>query len=77
MAKTVYIPLDADDEDQARLSRDVGRVVSAGNTAETDLLALGITVLLDVLLSTLEDDLALLLAALLKLLAPVFKIDAK
>lgn len=73
----VYIPLDADNEDQASLSGDVGRVVGAGNAGETDLLALSIAVLLDVLLSTLEDDLALLLAALLKLLAPVSKIDAK
>jgi hypothetical protein len=59
--------LDADDEDQSSLSRDVGRVVLLGLTVEADLLALSIAVLLDVLLSTLEDDLALVLAALLRL----------
>ena len=56
--------LDTDDEDQTVLSRDVGGVVSAGSAGETNLLALSIAVLLDVLLSTLEDDLALVLGLL-------------
>jgi hypothetical protein len=46
----------------------VERVVLLGNAGQADLLALGITVLLDVLLSTLEDDLALLLVGLLLVL---------
>jgi len=57
--------LDTDDEDQARLSRDVDGVIGLGSAREADLLTLGIAVLLDVLLSTLEDDLAPLLGALL------------
>jgi hypothetical protein len=60
--------LDTDDEDQTVLSRDVGGVVSAGSAGETNLLALSIAVLLDVLLSTLEDDLALVLGLGLLLL---------
>jgi hypothetical protein len=59
------LPLDTDDEDQARLSRDVDGVIGLGSAREADLLTLGIAVLLDVLLSTLEDDLAPLLGALL------------
>lgn len=39
-----------------------------GNTVEADLLTLGITVLLDVLLGALEDDRSLLLVELLALL---------
>ena len=68
--------LDADDEDQASLGSDVGRVVGLGSAVKTDLLTLGIAVLLDVLLSTLEDDLALVLAALLKQLASCLRKDA-
>jgi len=60
--------LDADDEDQTSLSRDIGRVVSAGSAGEADLLALSIAVLLNILLSTLEDDLTLLLVGSLLLL---------
>jgi hypothetical protein len=56
--------LDTDDEDQVGLSRDVGRVLRLGNAVKTDLLTLSIAVLLDVLLSTLEDDLTLLLVGL-------------
>lgn len=56
--------LDADDEDQARLSRDVDGVIGLGSTGKADLLALSVTVLLDVLLSTLEDDTTLLLVGL-------------
>jgi hypothetical protein len=57
--------LDTDDEDQARLSGDVDGVIGLGGAREADLLTLGIAVLLDVLLSTLEDDLTPLLGALL------------
>jgi hypothetical protein len=56
--------LDADDEDQLGLSGDVGGVLLLGNTGQTDLLTLAIAVLLDVLLSTLEDDTTLLLVGL-------------
>ena len=59
-----YSPLDAHDEDELGLSRDVGGVVLLGNTGEADLLALRIAVLLNVLLSTLEDHAALLLVGL-------------
>lgn len=62
----LHIPLDADDEDQLGLSRDVGRVILLGNAVKADLLALLVAVLLDVLLSTLEDDAALLLVGLNK-----------
>jgi hypothetical protein len=58
------IPLDADDEDQLGLSRDVEGAILLGNAGKADLLALGVAVLLDVLLSTLEDDAALLLVGL-------------
>lgn len=56
--------LDADDEDQLGLGRDVERAILLGSAGEADLLALGVTVLLDVLLSTLEDDATLLLVGL-------------
>lgn len=59
------MPLDTDDEDQLLLSRDVEVASLLGDAVEADLLALGIAVLLDVLLSTLEDDLALVLVGLL------------
>jgi hypothetical protein len=58
--------LDADDEDQLGLGRDVGGVLLLSNTVEADLLTLAIAVLLDVLLGTLEDDATLLLVGLLK-----------
>lgn len=57
--------LDTDDEDQLGLSRDVGRVVLLGNAVQADLLTLSIAVLLDVLLSALEDDATLLLVGLI------------
>ena len=60
----VNLPLDADDEDQLRLGGDVGRALLAGLASEGNLLPLRIPVLLDVLLSTLEDDAALLLVGL-------------
>lgn len=58
------IPLDTDDEDQLRLSRDVELAALLGDTSQADLLALCIAVLLNVLLSTLEDDATLLLVGL-------------
>lgn len=60
--------LDTDDKDQLGLGRNVGRVVLLSNAVQADLLALSITVLLDVLLSTLEDDATLLLVGSLLLL---------
>lgn len=60
--------LDTDDEDQLGLSRDVELAALLGNTRQADLLALCIAVLLNVLLSTLEDDATLLLVGLLLLL---------
>lgn len=59
--------LDADDEGELGLSRDVEGALLLGNALEADLLALGIAVLLDVGLGALEDDLALLLVGLVEL----------
>jgi hypothetical protein len=58
------LPLDTDNEDQLLLSRDVERALLFGDTSETNLLALLVTVLLDVLLGTLEDDTTLFLLSL-------------
>jgi hypothetical protein len=58
------LPLDADQEDQLGLGGDVEGALLLGNAGKADLLALGIAVLLDVLLGTLEDDAALLLVDL-------------
>jgi hypothetical protein len=55
------LPLDTDNEDQFLLSRDVEGVILLGNTGKTNLLALCVTVLLDILLGTLEDDTTLFL----------------
>jgi len=60
--------LDTDNEDQLVLSRDVEGTLLLGQTLKTDLLTLLVTVLLDVLLGTLEDDTTLLLLGLLLLL---------
>lgn len=60
--------LDTDNEDQLGLSWDVERTRLLGDTSKTNLLPLLVTVLLDVLLSTLEDDTTLLLVGLLDLL---------
>jgi hypothetical protein len=54
--------LDANDKSQLVLLGHVKLVLLLGLTLHADLLAVGIAVLLDVLLSTLEDDFALLLA---------------
>jgi hypothetical protein len=56
--------LDTDEEDELVLGRDVERALLLRKAVQANLLALGIVVLLDVLLSTLEDDLTLLLVGL-------------
>lgn len=61
----VNIPLDTDNEDKLVLSWNVVGTILLGETSKTDLLALSIAVLLDVLLSTLEDDTTLLLVGLI------------
>lgn len=58
------LPLDADDEDELGLLGNVELAALLGDTSKADLLALCLAVLLDVLLSTLEDDTALLLVGL-------------
>lgn len=60
--------LDADNEDQLGLSGDVEGTILLRSTLEANLLALGVAVLLNVLLGTLEDDTTLLLAGSLGLL---------
>ncbi len=58
------LPLNTDDKDQLLYRWDVESIVLFGHAGKTNLLALGITVLLDVLLGPLEDDGALLLGGL-------------
>ena len=58
------IPLDTDNEDQLVLSWDVERAILLGQTLKADLLTLLVTVLLDVLFGTLEDNTTLLLLSL-------------
>lgn len=58
------LPLDTDNEDQLGLVRHVEGALLAGLTSKADLLALSLAVLLDVGLSTLEDNSALLLVGL-------------
>lgn len=53
--------LDADDEGKFGLSWDVEVALGLGKAVKTNLLTLCVAVFLDVLLGTLEDDLALLL----------------
>jgi len=60
--------LDTDNEDQLLLSRNVEGIILLGNTSKTDLLTLGITVLLHIFLGAVEDDTTLLLLGLLLLL---------
>jgi len=57
--------LDTDDEDKLGLGGNVVAALGLGDTGETDLLALCVAVLLDVLLGALEDLLTLLLVLLL------------
>lgn len=59
------IPLDTDNKGKLGLGGDEERAVLLGLARQTDLLTLGIAVLLNVLLSTLEDDVALSLVGLL------------
>ena len=56
--------LDTDDKDELWLRWNVVGALGLGRARETDLLTLLVAVLLDVLLSTLEDDGALLLVGL-------------
>jgi hypothetical protein len=60
--------LDTDNEDELALGWDVVGTILLGEAGETDLLALSVAVLLDVLLSTLEDDGTVVLLGLLLLL---------
>jgi len=60
--------LDADNENQLVLSWDVVGTILLRETGETNLLALLVTVLLNVFLGALEDDTTLLLLGLLLLL---------
>jgi len=60
--------LDTDNENQFGLSWDVERALLLGDTSKTNLLALSIAVLLDVLLGALEDDFTLVLGVRLLLL---------
>lgn len=62
---SVNSPLDTNNEDQFLFSWDVEGAILLRQTVEADLLALCVTVLLDVLLGTLEDDTAFLLLSLL------------
>lgn len=68
-----HVPLDADEEDQLGLRSNVGGVVVLGSAGETEPLLLLLAVLLDVLLSTLEDLSALLLVGLECMLACVVR----
>lgn len=58
------LPLNTDNEDKLLLSWDVEGAILLSKTSKTNLLALLVTVLLDVLLGTLENDTALLLLSL-------------
>ena len=60
----INVPLDTDNEDQLGLILNVEVTLLAGNTGQADLLTLCVAVLLDVGLSTLEDDTTLLLVGL-------------
>lgn len=59
-----HSPLDTDNKDQLLLSGNVERAILLRQSGKSDLFTLLITVLLDVLLGTLEDDAALLLLGL-------------
>ena len=59
-----YSPLDTDNKNQLFLSGDVEGTILLGETLKTNLLTLCIPVFLDIRLSTLEDDTALLLLSL-------------
>ena len=57
-------PFDADNEDKRWLGGNVERAVLLAQASQTDLLTLGIAVLLDVGFSALEDDLTLFFVGL-------------
>ena len=57
-------PLDSDDEDQLGLLINKEVALLSAQASQSDLLTLGITVLLDVCLGTLEDDTTLFLVGL-------------
>ena len=59
-----YAPPDTDNEVDLRLSRDVEVTRSTGRPLQADLLLILSEVLLDIGLSTLEDDLSLSLGRL-------------
>jgi hypothetical protein len=61
--------LNTDNKGKLGLGRDSEGSLLLGETVEADLLTLCVTVLLDVGLGTLEDDLSLLLVGLITLLA--------
>jgi len=60
--------LDSDDEDESWLLLNVEAAALSGDTSKSDLLAFLVTVLLDILLGSLEDHSSLLLVGLLPLL---------
>ena len=64
MRQLSELPLDTDDEEESLLGINLEFTRLLGDAVQADLLALSVTVLLNVLLSTLEDDGALLLVGL-------------
>ena len=65
--------LNADDEDEARLGRDIVGAFLLGDASEADLLALGVAVLFDVGFGALEDLATLLLLLLMQMSAGYFR----
>ena len=57
--KSVCLPLESDDEEDLGLGGDVEVSRGSGLQSESDLLLLSLGVLLDVLVSSLEDNLPL------------------
>jgi hypothetical protein len=58
------LPLNTDDEDQSVFGRNIEGTLLLGKASKADLLTLCVTILLDVLLGTLEDYATLLLLSL-------------
>jgi len=67
LGSNVVDTLDTDNKDKLGLGGNVEVTAGLGLATETDLIALLVTVLTDVLVSTLEDDLTLSALSLLKL----------
>jgi hypothetical protein len=65
------LPLDSHDEDQLGLLIDKEAALLSAHASQPDLLALGIAILFDVGLGTLEDDTTLFLVGLKSMLAAV------